>query len=453
MDSCLIRKGLRLINEEDEQHVLLCLEGEETPDRLALTMMARNTSPYFAPLETTEQNGVFRYTVPGKRFHAIDEPWNRKRLANFFGNLASALEEAEDYLLDPAMLVLHPQAIAVTEEKVVFLVLPIHVSASLNEALSSFCRTALFSRPFAEEESRSLSLVFNALRSPAFDRKELVALSDRLQNDLTGRSTHSVPSKIVSSDLSKRNAPIKEENASPEHAPFLVPPQNKIPIDTEDTEKESGQKAEAAQPSNHPDWKTLSGYAEKRDPFSTTEPLVLPAREMTEKGDSKKDEKKDSPSERVPTTLLELLMHFSVENWKRYRSAKEKKTKAAKPLFQKTKQETTPLLWEENGHIRMIHIPDNACPRLRFSEKEEVKLSTLPMMLGRERGADIVRTSRKVSGKHARFSLDDGRYTITDWQSSNGTYVNNSRLVPHVPQTISQGDRLRFGDEEAIFLL
>lgn len=54
MDSCLIRKGLRLINEEDEQHVLLCLEGEETPDRLALTMMARNTSPYFAPLETTE---------------------------------------------------------------------------------------------------------------------------------------------------------------------------------------------------------------------------------------------------------------------------------------------------------------------------------------------------------------------------------------------------------------
>jgi len=50
-----------------------------------------------------------------------------------------------------------------------------------------------------------------------------------------------------------------------------------------------------------------------------------------------------------------------------------------------------------------------------------------------------------VSRRHAVIHRLGNVYTIEDMGSTNGTYVNKKRIQPHVPQTITPGDELRFG--------
>jgi pSer/pThr/pTyr-binding forkhead associated (FHA) protein len=50
-----------------------------------------------------------------------------------------------------------------------------------------------------------------------------------------------------------------------------------------------------------------------------------------------------------------------------------------------------------------------------------------------------------VSRNHARITVTQRRYQITDLGSSNGTFVNEKRLTPHVPRLLSHGDQIRLG--------
>ncbi|GJN13924.1 hypothetical protein PR202_gb00681 [Eleusine coracana subsp. coracana] len=60
--------------------------------------------------------------------------------------------------------------------------------------------------------------------------------------------------------------------------------------------------------------------------------------------------------------------------------------------------------------------------------------------------ADIVLPVATVSGTHARLEKKDGRLLVTDLDSTNGTYINERRLVPGFPISIEPGSLLIFGD-------
>lgn len=427
MDACVIYEGLRLIDDEDGKHLLLHIEGEKNIDRLTYTMLTNNPSSFFAPLSATE-NDDFRYALPGKRLDTLEEPWNRGSMAGFFRQLDGAIEEAEDYLSDPKMLLLHPHAVTWDGTQAVFVLLPLLSFCPPKRYLADFCQDILFSRGFVEEDSRYLALAFNALRTPAFDRNSLKNLIGRLEGEAKEKEKKEKSAFLEKSTPAAPSLPKKEK-------PFLS-----VQIPRQDSKKESVHRTE-------PLPFIQQEKQEKREKEEK--------KEKQKKESKKQNKEKKTKSRRTPKTILDLLMHFSLENWKDYRNRKN--VSDVKKELRRTKQhmtnEATPLLWEENGHIRMMHIAEPVRPRLRFSEKEEIELSSLPIILGRGNEAGILRTNRRVSGKHARFSLEHGRYTVTDWHSTNGTYVNNHRLPPFQPQTIVQGDRLRFGEEEAVFLL
>jgi hypothetical protein len=50
-----------------------------------------------------------------------------------------------------------------------------------------------------------------------------------------------------------------------------------------------------------------------------------------------------------------------------------------------------------------------------------------------------------VSRKHAVLSLKNGHWSIRDENSTNGTFLNETRLAAHVPKTLSNQAHLRFG--------
>jgi pSer/pThr/pTyr-binding forkhead associated (FHA) protein len=65
---------------------------------------------------------------------------------------------------------------------------------------------------------------------------------------------------------------------------------------------------------------------------------------------------------------------------------------------------------------------------------------------------DQVLDDSSVSRMHARFSLDrDGKMTVRDLNSSNGTWLNGERLQPNESRTLQQGDHVRLGRMEFVF--
>jgi len=68
-------------------------------------------------------------------------------------------------------------------------------------------------------------------------------------------------------------------------------------------------------------------------------------------------------------------------------------------------------------------------------------------VVGRDEGTDLVISRSSVSRQHARLERDESdRWWVSDLSSTNGTFVNEQRIVR---QRLSDRDQLRFGD--AIF--
>ena len=65
-------------------------------------------------------------------------------------------------------------------------------------------------------------------------------------------------------------------------------------------------------------------------------------------------------------------------------------------------------------------------------------------LLGRSRACDVPLPAPAVSGRHALLTYRDGRWTVADLGSLNGTFVNGRRIVDAV--AVRPGDELQLAD-------
>jgi pSer/pThr/pTyr-binding forkhead associated (FHA) protein len=92
---------------------------------------------------------------------------------------------------------------------------------------------------------------------------------------------------------------------------------------------------------------------------------------------------------------------------------------------------------------------DNQPILVKVTNQREIALKP-DMILGRQAECDLQLTEGHASRRHARLSIaDDGVVWLEDLGSSNGTFVNGTRLTGKV--RLSSGDRLRFDIEEFDF--
>src|SRR6202142_3367666 len=66
------------------------------------------------------------------------------------------------------------------------------------------------------------------------------------------------------------------------------------------------------------------------------------------------------------------------------------------------------------------------------------------LSVGRVQGNDLLLPKGNVSKQHAKLFYRDGRFIVTDLNSTNGTYVNRRRIQQAT--VISEGDRIYIGD-------
>lgn len=78
-----------------------------------------------------------------------------------------------------------------------------------------------------------------------------------------------------------------------------------------------------------------------------------------------------------------------------------------------------------------------------------ISIDTLPFRIGREATCELPVASKDISRVHAAIELHgDNGLQVTDLGSTNGSFVNRTRLTPHVPATLKDGDILHFGTSE-----
>jgi len=68
--------------------------------------------------------------------------------------------------------------------------------------------------------------------------------------------------------------------------------------------------------------------------------------------------------------------------------------------------------------------------------------------LGRDTGNDIPLDDKKSSREHAKLKMEDGKFVLYDLASSNGTFVNGSKIQN---QSLMDGDEVQIGDTVLVF--
>src|SRR5579859_461327 len=86
--------------------------------------------------------------------------------------------------------------------------------------------------------------------------------------------------------------------------------------------------------------------------------------------------------------------------------------------------------------------------RFIFEEGTEIILGRTDLLASTPGHFDLTRYGahdRGVSRTHALLRFTGDTITITDLNSSNGTFVNTQKLPPHKPYTLRDGDEIMLG--------
>ena len=91
---------------------------------------------------------------------------------------------------------------------------------------------------------------------------------------------------------------------------------------------------------------------------------------------------------------------------------------------------------------------------LKGQEGQCIEVSKLPFTIGKLAGfADEVIDLPSISRLHTRIypANDQGEYQIEDLNSTNGTFLNEQKLMPYTKTILREGDVIRIAGEEFRF--
>jgi serine/threonine protein kinase len=99
--------------------------------------------------------------------------------------------------------------------------------------------------------------------------------------------------------------------------------------------------------------------------------------------------------------------------------------------------------WEERTVLTQLSMVVGAALQ---GPQGRIPLGLEPITIGRASTNRVILSDLSVSSRHATIELKDKAYWITDTGSTNGTLLNQQRLVPQVPFKLHPGDAIRLGD-------
>ena len=195
-------------------------------------------------------------------------------------------------------------------------------------------------------------------------------------------------------------------------------------------------------------------------------PVENPVKQVT-KSQGRLDlekEKSDAPIQTMEERVSEILTleeEFEQAGEKKEKTTRKKtgtkknsflnlfKRKDRTPVF--TESANTMLLAEDMpyGSTQLLNMNINQKVLTNQGNGKDIILTDFPIYVGNKAGdAKCVIDNVMVSRNHAVLSWECGIYYVEDNDSTNGTYVNGSRIPPYEPVQIKEGDIICFANEK-----
>ncbi|MEM1176754.1 MAG: FHA domain-containing protein, partial [Acidobacteriota bacterium] len=89
---------------------------------------------------------------------------------------------------------------------------------------------------------------------------------------------------------------------------------------------------------------------------------------------------------------------------------------------------------------------DQALSHALIFRGERLAVPLGDVTVGRSRTSDLTISDPSISRRHAVLRAGDGHIVVRDLGSSNGTFINNRKVIAE--DVVEDGDLLRFGDAE-----
>jgi len=118
------------------------------------------------------------------------------------------------------------------------------------------------------------------------------------------------------------------------------------------------------------------------------------------------------------------------------RASGQPRVAAPPPAQRKGRGQAAPAQGVAHGPTHLI-VTDGGLKGTRIS------LTGAPVLIGRANDSTLVLTDDYASTRHARISLEDGRWVAEDLGSTNGTYIGHQRIDG--PTVMQPGVPLRIG--------
>ena len=120
------------------------------------------------------------------------------------------------------------------------------------------------------------------------------------------------------------------------------------------------------------------------------------------------------------------------------------------PIFGEARAEDFRLQDEEAGNTVCFSEQETIGRLYGRDRGSRIDLRTLPVTVGKAQAyVDAVLPDPSVSRVHARiYKGEEGGILIRDLNSTNGTYINGTRLAPDEKKRVQRGDEVRFGNME-----
>ena len=185
-------KMLSYENQGNNTFLVYKVSEDEQLDTMSLGMLANNRIPGLAPTMFTQMDTVkyIKYNVSAKvpASQIFSGCVNKKRLVGVFSGIADAMESAEDYMIDPAGILLDLEFIFVdvTTCDTTLICIPVLNREEKAIDLGAFFKQIMFSTQFDQTENCDyVAKIINYLNStPAFSVADFkTVLEDIKRND------------------------------------------------------------------------------------------------------------------------------------------------------------------------------------------------------------------------------------------------------------------------------
>lgn len=445
----------------------------EAIDTMSLGMITNNRISGIAGTVVTQMNTkkYIKYNVSAKISvkQFFSGAVNKKRLLGVFAGITDAMLSAEDYMIDPNMLILDLNYIFadVSTCETVLICLPTFGDSASSTNLGAFFKQIMFTTQFDQTENCDhVAKIINYLNStPVFSLTDFKGLINNLLNK-------NIPS---TSAPQPRIQPSPQVVTQPK-APAVAVPQPTVPSPA------------VNQPS-----------LAKQPPFNkpaVSVPNIPPKSAQLVPPKAQQQQTKQEDQKNI--SLFYLLQHYNSENAAAYKAQKEEKKRkksgqtapqvtppASQPTpvavgsFQPAPQpatvvptaipqgqpmsfgETTVLGGAAIGETTVLNGDQAVAARslapmlIRIQNKERIAINKPVFRIGKERSyVDyFIGDNTAVSRSHAHIISRDGQYFIMDTNSTNHTYVNGAMIQSNIEVKLNSRDKIVFGNEEFEFRL